>query len=226
MCKEFVKEVSTKNRYNNFLEVVEIIIEYSNNYGSGTRENNFWDWMLIIPINLAVATNGFFAGVETKSNESVQELLLYLLQMNPVTLKTIYDNDGILGVTRYGAVALRRALTSPRSNYYYKYKKYYTHIDSLTSAVTYDEMESGETIPSKHLYNLPNDITNSYQWTSLEKIDEALDSFSWYDTKVFQLYYYEGNTLDSLAKKTGISRNSLFTTIDKVRTELKNKLSE
>ena len=71
MCKEFVKEVSTKNRYNNFLEVVEIIIEYSNNYGSGTRENNFWDWMLIIPINLAVATNGFFAGVETKSNASV-----------------------------------------------------------------------------------------------------------------------------------------------------------
>ena len=76
---------------------------------------------------------------ENEVNESVQELLLYLLQMNPVTLKTIYDNDGILGVTRYGAVALRRALTSPRSNYYYKYKKYYTHIDSLTSAVTYDE---------------------------------------------------------------------------------------
>ena len=71
ICKEFAKEVSTKNRYNNFLEVVEIIIEYSNNYGSGTRENNFWDWMLIIPINLAVATNGFFAGVETRSNAAV-----------------------------------------------------------------------------------------------------------------------------------------------------------
>ena len=163
---------------------------------------------------------------ENEVNEAVQELLLYLLQMNPVTLKTIYDNDGILGVTRYGAVALRRALTSPRSNFYYKYKKYYTHIDSLTSAVTYDEMESGETIPSKHLYNLPNEITSSYQWTSLEKIDSALDSFSWYDSKVFTLYYYEGNTLDSLASKTGISRNSLYTTIDKVRTELKYKLSE
>ena len=159
-------------------------------------------------------------------NEAVQELLLYLLQMNPVTLKTIYDNDGIIGVTKYGAVALRRALTSPRSNYYYKYKKYYTHIDSLTSAVTYDEMDSGETIPSKHLYNLPNEITSCYQWTSLEKIDSALDGFTWYDKKVFELYYYEGNTLDSLAKKTGISRNSLFTTIDKVRTELKYKLSE
>ena len=163
---------------------------------------------------------------ENEVNESVQELMLYLLSMNKSTLSAIYEKDGIDGVTRYGAVALRRALTSPRSNYYYKYKKYYTHIDSLTSAVTYNEMETGETIPSKHLYNLPNEITNDYQWTSLEKIDKALESFSWYDTKVFQLYYHENNTLDSLAKKTGISRNSLFTTIDKVRVQLKNKLKE
>ena len=165
---------------------------------------------------------------ENEVNESVQELMLYLLQMNPETLKTIYDKDGILGVTRYGAVALRRALTSPRSNYYYKYKKYYTHIDSLTSAVTYDEIVSelqGQ-FNYKHLYNMPNELVDDYQWTSLEKIDKALESFSWYDSKVFTLYYYEGNTLDSLASKTGISRNSLFTTIDKVRTELKYKLSE
>ena len=79
MCKEFAKEVSTKSRYNNYLEVIEIIIEYSNNYGSGTRENNFWDWMLIIPINLAVATNGFFAGVETRSNSAVVRAYRILL---------------------------------------------------------------------------------------------------------------------------------------------------
>ena len=163
---------------------------------------------------------------ENEVNESVQELMLYFLSMNQETLKAIYDKDGILGVTRYGAVALRRALTSPRSNYYYKYKKYYSHIDSLTSAVTYDEMDSGETIPSKHLYNLPNELSDDYVWTSLEKIDSVLDGFTWYDKKVFELYYYEGNTLDSLASKTGISRNSLFTTIDKVRTELKYILSE
>ena len=42
----------------------------------------------------------------------------------------------------------------------------------------------------------------------------------WYDREIFKLYYYEKNTLDSLAEKTGISRNSLYTTIDKVRKEL------
>ena len=163
---------------------------------------------------------------ENEVNEAVQELMIYFLQMNPETLKAIYDKDGILGVTRYGAVALRRALTSTRSNYYYKYKKYYEHIDSFTSKVTYNDMDITNQYVNKHLYNLPNEIEDNYQWTSLEKIDSALDSFSWYDSKVFTLYYYEGNTLDSLAKKTGISRNSLFTTIDKVRTELKYKLSE
>ena len=166
---------------------------------------------------------------ENEVNESVQELMLYFLSMNQKTLKNIYDKDGIKGITNYGAVALRRAFTSPRSNYYYKYKKYYTHIDSLTSAVTYDATASelqGQ-FTYKHLYNMPNEITDDYQWTSLEKIDKALeDNFSWYDTKVFQLYYHESNTLDSLAAKTGISRNSLFTTIDKVRTELKYILSE
>ena len=73
---------------------------------------------------------------------------------------------------------------------------------------------------------MPNEKIDNYQWTKLEEIDKALEDFTWYDKKVFELYYYEGNTLDSLAKKTGISRNSLFTTIDKVRTELKYKLSE
>ena len=70
MCTEFSKEVSTKSRYNNYLDVVEIIVEYHNNYGKGVKENNWYDWLMIIPINLSVATNGFFAGLETKSNSS------------------------------------------------------------------------------------------------------------------------------------------------------------
>ena len=57
-------------------------------------------------------------------------------------------------------------------------------------------------------------------------IDVELDKLNWYDRELFKLYYYEGNTLDSLAAKTRISRNSLFTTIDKVREILKKELNE
>tara|TARA_R110000803_G_scaffold43529_1_gene92805 strand:- start:52 stop:594 length:543 start_codon:yes stop_codon:yes gene_type:complete len=155
---------------------------------------------------------------ENEVNEAVQELMLYFLQMNPETLTNIWEDDKEKGIIRYGAVALRRSLTSPRSTFYYKYKKYYRHIDSSA-------MLEGA-FASKNLYNLPNEIVNDYQWTSLERIDEALDKMNWYDKKVFELYYYESNTLDSLASKTKISRGSLFTTIDKVRNILKDELNE
>jgi hypothetical protein len=71
MCKQFVQEVTTQARYRNYIEVIDIITEYHNGYGSGIKENNFYDWLMIIPINLSVATNGFFAGIETKSNAGV-----------------------------------------------------------------------------------------------------------------------------------------------------------
>ncbi len=67
MCTEFSKEVSTKAKYNNYLDVLDTILEYHNNYGTGV-ERNWYDWLMIIPINLSVATNGFFAGLETKNN--------------------------------------------------------------------------------------------------------------------------------------------------------------
>ena len=71
MCKQFTQEITTHSRYNNYLEVVDLIVEYSNGYGSGLKENNFYDWLMIIPINLSVATSGFFAGIETKSNSAI-----------------------------------------------------------------------------------------------------------------------------------------------------------
>jgi hypothetical protein len=68
VCKQFSQEITTKSRYNNYLEVVDLIVEYSNGYGQGVRENNFYDWIMILPINISVATSGFFAGIETKGN--------------------------------------------------------------------------------------------------------------------------------------------------------------
>tara|TARA_R100000808_G_scaffold8704_1_gene24495 strand:+ start:2426 stop:2785 length:360 start_codon:yes stop_codon:yes gene_type:complete len=72
MCKEFAQEVSTKTKYKNYLEVLDVIFEYHNNYGKGVRETgNFYDWIMIIPINTSVATNGFFAALETRSNRAI-----------------------------------------------------------------------------------------------------------------------------------------------------------
>ena len=155
-------------------------------------------------------------------DDAVQELYLYFMQMNPETLKTIWERDGKEGITRYGAVVLRRALTSPRSAFYYKYKKYYTNLQYRTADCTQTNLNDFY----NSIYNIPEELIEEYQWEKLEQIDKALESCTWYDAAVFKLYYYEGNTLDSLAEKTRISRNSLFTTIDKVRTILKKELAD
>jgi hypothetical protein len=71
MCTEFAKDISSKSKYHNYLDVIDTVLEYHNNYGSGAKEENWYDWLMIIPINMSVATNGFFAGIETNKNRAV-----------------------------------------------------------------------------------------------------------------------------------------------------------
>ena len=166
---------------------------------------------------------------KNKIHEAVQELMIYFLQMNKQTLTNIWQKDGVNGIIKYGAVALRRALTSKRSNFYYKYEKYYTHIDSTTYTTNRTSVDDFTVSGSYHyrdISNFPNEEIDHERLNKLEKIDCVLDTLHWYDAELFKLYYYEGNTLDSLAAKTKISRNSLFTTIDKVREIIKKELDE
>ena len=64
----FVKDLSSENKYNNFLEVVDLIIDYHNGYGTDVEIGNWNDWLMILPINLSVCCNGYFAGLESKRN--------------------------------------------------------------------------------------------------------------------------------------------------------------
>ena len=163
---------------------------------------------------------------KTDIDNAVQELFIYFLE-RPELVKKIYNKDGIKGITKYGAVVLRRSLQSPRSPFYYQYKKYYTNIDEYSSNITYEwDINSGADTHAKNIYNIPVEVVENIGFKKLDKIDLILNDLYWYDRKVFELYYYGGNTLDTLAKKTGISRNSLFTTIDKVREILKKELNE
>ena len=158
-------------------------------------------------------------------DEVVQEQMLYFMQMNKQTLTDIYDKDGLEGLVRYGAVAIHRAITSTRSNYFYKYRKYYTQIDE--SHIENSYFTDRPSTYRRSISQIPDVVCESlYRKQAIEKIEKALENMYWYDSKVFTVYYEEGHTLDSLAKKTGISRNSLFTTLKKVRTKLKEILDD
>jgi hypothetical protein len=93
MCIEFADEVSTKSKFNNYKDVTSVIFDYHNSYGEGTREDNFYNWLMIIPINLSVATNGFFAGIETKSNRSI--IRAYKVVLEEMLQETVNRLDDI-----------------------------------------------------------------------------------------------------------------------------------
>ena len=71
MLKDFVSDVANKKRWENYNEVYNVILEYHNNYGKGAKESNYWDWLMILPINLSVMTQGFLAAIETKRNQTL-----------------------------------------------------------------------------------------------------------------------------------------------------------
>jgi len=162
---------------------------------------------------------------EESINDAVQELMLYFLQMNQETLKNIYDKDGEDGIIRYGAVVLKRSLTSPRSPFYYKYKKYYKNLVGMTIKKTSSSYDKIQNEYHNSIYNMPDSEPEEFvKWEKLEKIDVILEEFHWYEKRMFELYYTEKNTFDSLAKKTGISRNSIFTTIQNTRNKIIKKI--
>lgn len=67
---DFAKEVSTKQKYDDYLDVADLIFEYHNNYGNSVDTQNWCDWIMIIPINITVMTNGFFAGISKPSTRA------------------------------------------------------------------------------------------------------------------------------------------------------------
>ena len=67
---ESVRELSTETRYNNFLDVVNVIVKYHNKY-STEKLGAYSDFMSIIPTNLTSCFSGYIAGVETKRNRAL-----------------------------------------------------------------------------------------------------------------------------------------------------------
>ena len=120
----------------------------------------------------------------TDIEEAVQELHLYFLTMNKQVLEDIYSKDGKTGILKYATVVLNRALTSTRSPFYYKYKKYYTNLYGINMSHT------NKNAYNNSIYNMSDSTgCDEYQWQKLEQIDKQLDNIHWYDSNIFKLYY-------------------------------------
>lgn len=75
-----IKElVDDKSKYNEFKDIANIIIEYHNNYSAGQHTGNFYDFLLIIPVNFSTMVSGFLCGLEDRENASIIKIHKTLL---------------------------------------------------------------------------------------------------------------------------------------------------
>lgn len=150
-------------------------------------------------------------------DDVTQQTMLALFEMNQEVLKDIYHKDGINGIIRYAAIIIRRSFCGTKNKYYYLYRRYYTLLDDSYSNTTMND----EYKKSLENIAIQDEVSTSKK---LQILDKAMNELYWYDRELTKLYYYKGHTLDSLAKKTGIARNSIHTTIKKTRKMLKDVL--
>jgi hypothetical protein len=69
-----VKLCSNDIKYNDFIYVYNIIIDYHNQYKeSGIADGHIYDLINIIPMNLSSAVQGFLSGVKNQRNKTKVE---------------------------------------------------------------------------------------------------------------------------------------------------------
>jgi RNA polymerase sigma factor (sigma-70 family) len=60
----------------------------------------------------------------------------------------------------------------------------------------------------------------------LNFIEEKLQDVDWFEKNCFAIYYGDKHSLNSMAKETGISRNTLYRAISDVRNYIKNEIKK
>ena len=138
-------------------------------------------------------------------DDLTQEVLVQLLSMPAKKLQRLIDRNEI---HKYFNRMCKLNYYSKNSRYYYTYKKVYEHItfsDKLLSGIQKQD--------------------DVYITGDTDLIHSILDELYWYDRELFKLYVLgENNSYTTLARKTGISRISIYYTIKSVKRYIAKRL--
>lgn len=133
---------------------------------------------------------------EDSARELVQEMYVHLY--NKTTYDKIkYGDDDVN--TFFVYVTLR--------NLYYDKQRKKVIFSELPSSIE-DEPDIRN---KKTLENLLSDLA------------ETIDNMHWYDQKIFEIYYGDGETIRELSEGSRISSSSIFNTIKNVRKKIQKK---
>ena len=152
---------------------------------------------------LQVARN--FTQDEDKSLDLVQELYLYLMQMKDIE-KIRYNNTVNL-------FYLYKVIKSKFLNGIKQDKK------MIVLPVEEDYLEIGE-----EEYSLDRDEKFEYMLKQTKHLLET--EVHWFDEKLLMTYITEEHSIASLHKATGISKSSIWTSLNKTKTFIRNSYDD
>jgi len=133
---------------------------------------------------------------EDSARELVQEMYVHLYN------KTTYDK------IKYGDDDVNTffVYVTLRNLYYDKQRKKVIFSELPSSIEDEQDIRNKET-----LENLLSDLA------------ETIDNMHWYDQKIFEIYYGDGETIRELSEGSRISSSSIFNTIKNVRKKIQKK---
>jgi hypothetical protein len=147
-------------------------------------------------------------------DDLVQVVFEQLLNMDKAKLKGLIDSGDIY---KYFNRMCKLSYYSKNSQYYYIYNK-------INERITFIEPTKKHTNETVYI-NIEEGTTNA------DLINNILSELYWYDRELFKLYVLGDEnvkkyTYTSLAKKTGISRISIYYTIKAVKKYVAKRLKE
>ncbi len=138
------------------------------------------------------------------------EVIVMVLEANRDKMRVIVEKNQM----RFWIIRLCiNNYRSSTSRYHYKYRK-----------PTERHKQAAEHL--NHLHKL-NDIDQK-KWNEvlLNFIEDKLDDVDWFEKNCFAIYYGDKHSLNSMAKETGISRNTLYRAIRDVRNYIQNEIKK
>ena len=187
------------------------------------KRDNEWVKMAM-SFNKDPKTNKSIIADET-ARELVQEMYLKLYKYIKEPEKIMYSDDEIN--TMYVYITLRNL--------------YYNRLDvnKKTSALYYHNEYNSETStemsyieslePNSFKDDIEDEIDYDNEWARIELQDAIrveVDSWHYYDAKLFKIIYYDRVSMRQLSKDTGISLSSIFNTIKTCRERLAIKFNK
>ena len=149
-----------------------------------------------------------------------QDLIIILSTKNPQRLIDILErsDESNNEMMRYVYIIIRNNLKSKNSRYYYTYRK--------PVGQDYDELiDDSEDIDESTKHHLLEEIETDYAML-MDKINNYFDlelkdnPKSFYDKRIFELYYKEDNTYRGLSKLLDIPSTSIYNTVKKTKSTI------